>query len=73
MFTVVELNEKLYLQNFSATKIQNLDEFVNLHTLYLSNNAISKIENLDNLKLLKFLYVFIHPFLFHCDFCPQVS
>ncbi|KAK8883441.1 axoneme assembly [Tritrichomonas musculus] len=49
LYLTPSLNEVLYLQHRGVTKIQNLNQFVNLKTLWLNNNAISKIEGLDEL------------------------
>ena len=49
--------KQLYLTKNQITKIENLDNNINLTELYLSNNKISKIENLDNNINLKNLYL----------------
>ena len=40
LYEFPKLNSKLYLGFRSITKIQNLNEFVNLSTLYMENNVI---------------------------------
>ena len=45
-----KLNQTLHLHYKAFSKIQNLENFVNLRTLYLENNCITKIENLSHMK-----------------------
>lgn len=39
----------LYLEGNAISKIEGLDQLVNLTSLYLHENCIEKIEGLDNL------------------------
>ncbi len=57
LYLTPSVNDKLYLHFKGFSKIQNLEEYVNLCTLYLENNLIRAIECLDNMKSLRFLYL----------------
>ncbi|SOV24515.1 leucine-rich repeat protein [Plasmodium sp. DRC-Itaito] len=46
-YSVMELNDVLYLNNKLYTKIECLQNLHNLKTLYLNNNALEKIDGLD--------------------------
>ena len=57
LYCTPNLNDKLYLHFKGFSKIEQLDEYVNLCALYLENNCIRKIEGLDQLKQLRYLYL----------------
>ncbi|EWC86405.1 leucine-rich repeat protein [Plasmodium falciparum NF54] len=46
-YSIIELNDVLYLNNKLYTKIECLQNLHNLKTLYLNNNALEKIEGLE--------------------------
>ena len=52
-----QLNNNLYLHFNGFSKIQNLDNFINLRVLYLENNCLTKIEGLTKLTHLTCLYL----------------
>ena len=55
-YSIPKFNYNLYLHYYAFTKIENLDNFINLRVLYLENNCIRKIENISHLKNLMCLY-----------------
>lgn len=57
LYEVPDLNEKIYLHFKGFTKIQNLDEYINLKSLWLENNCIKKIENLEKLSYLNCIFL----------------
>jgi len=57
LYTTPSLNEKIYLHYKGFSKIDQLDEFINLRALYLDHNCIRRIENLDKLTQLRCLYL----------------
>jgi hypothetical protein len=57
LYTTPSLNEKIYLHYKGFSRIDNLDEFINLRALYLDHNCIRRIENLTQLTQLRCLYL----------------
>ena len=51
------LNTQLLLHHTGISKIELLDEYININALWLQDNSIRKIENLDQLSKLKSLYL----------------
>lgn len=56
-YSTPEYNHTCYLHFIGISKINFLDNFVNLIHLYLDNNTILKIEGLEKLKKLRSLYL----------------
>uniref|UniRef100_A0A8C9GNW8 Dynein assembly factor 1, axonemal-like n=1 Tax=Piliocolobus tephrosceles TaxID=591936 RepID=A0A8C9GNW8_9PRIM len=56
-YSVVELNDVLYLNNRLYKQIDNLQNLSNLKTLYLNNNALESINGLDSCVNLIALYL----------------
>jgi dynein axonemal assembly factor 1 len=57
LFLTPELNDKLFLQCESFSKIENLESFTGVQALWLENNSISTIEGLSHMKELRCLYL----------------
>mmetsp|Transcript_6447 Transcript_6447/g.9390 ORF Transcript_6447/g.9390 Transcript_6447/m.9390 type:complete len:255 (-) Transcript_6447:1639-2403(-) len=56
-YSVPELNDKLYLNHRSITKIANLEDYTELKCLHLEDNAITDIEGFDAQTKLGVLYL----------------
>lgn len=57
LYTTPALNDKLYLHFQGFSRIDDLDEFVNLTALYLDHNCIRHVDNLYMLRELRCLYL----------------
>lgn len=57
LYVVPELNDVLYLHYKGFSKINELDEYVNVKTLWLNNNSITTISGLSTLVNLSTLYL----------------
>ncbi len=51
------LNTQLLLHRTGISKIEELDDYINIIVLWLQDNSIRYIENLDHLSKLKSLYL----------------
>ena len=57
LYGTPSVNDKLYLHYKGFSKIQNLEEYVNVKAIWLEGNGLAKIEGLDCLVQLRTLYL----------------
>jgi hypothetical protein len=57
LYMTAHLNDKLYVHFKGFTKIENLDDYINVKSLFIDNNCFQKIENLHMFKQLRCLFL----------------